>query len=157
MDTAVLGNRLNERKVPLILPPHLKLANIEAGNSSEPRKPTVNLLLMDSRTAAEADKIIQAEGASMHSSSLTWESTLCFLRQTTSMRVILKGIMTPEDALLAIKYGADAIIVSNHGGRQLDSVPSTIEALPSIVEAVEKRVPVIFDGGIRRGSDIFRA
>lgn len=157
VDTAVLGNRLNERKVPLVLPSHLKLANIEAGHSSGPRKPTVNRLLMDSRTAAEADKIIQSEGASMHSSSLTWESTLRFLRQTTSMRVILKGIMTPEDALLAVRYGADAIIVSNHGGRQLDSVPSTIEVLPSIVEAVEKKIPVIFDGGIRRGSDVFKA
>lgn len=65
--------------------------------------------------------------------------------------------MSPDDALLAVQHGADAIVVSNHGGRQLDSVPSTIEVLPEIVKVVAGRIPVILDGGIMRGSDVFKA
>jgi (S)-2-hydroxy-acid oxidase len=65
--------------------------------------------------------------------------------------------MAPEDAQLAIEHGVDAIVVSNHGGRQLDCAPSTIQALPEIVAAVRGRIPVILDGGIRHGSDVFKA
>lgn len=65
--------------------------------------------------------------------------------------------MHPEDADLAVKAGVDGIIVSNHGGRQLDGISSTLEALPAVVKAVDGRVPVHFDGGIRRGTDIFKA
>lgn len=112
---------------------------------------------MDARTAKEANDILRAAGDATNSASLTWKSTIEFLRKTTSMKIILKGIMAPEDAQLAVKYGVDAIIVSNHGGRQLDCVPSTIKALPGVAEAVNRRIPVIFDGGIRRGSDVFKA
>ena len=65
--------------------------------------------------------------------------------------------MHPEDARLAVEAGADGIIVSNHGGRQLDGISSTLEALPGVVKAVDGRIPVHFDGGIRRGTDIFKA
>lgn len=65
--------------------------------------------------------------------------------------------MDPEDAALAIQHGADAIVVSNHGGRQLDCVPSTLEVLPKIVATVKGRIPMLFDGGVRRGSDVFKA
>jgi len=71
--------------------------------------------------------------------------------------VILKGIMTPADALIALKVGAGGILVSNHGGRALDTVPATIEVLPEIAEAVAGRVPVLVDGGIRRGTDVVKA
>lgn len=70
--------------------------------------------------------------------------------------VILKGIMTPEEALLAIDVGADAIVVSNHGGRLTDAAPATIEVLPGIAQAVSGQVPIIMDGGIRTGEDILR-
>lgn len=73
------------------------------------------------------------------------------------MKIVVKGVMTAEDALLAVQHGVDGIVVSNHGGRQLDGVSSTIEALPEIVEAVKGRVPVLVDGGITRGSDVFKA
>jgi len=73
------------------------------------------------------------------------------------MKVILKGILTPEDAQLAVDHGADAIVVSNHGGRQLDCAPSTLEVLPGIAAAVGGKIPIIFDGGVTRGSDIFKA
>jgi len=65
--------------------------------------------------------------------------------------------LTAEDTQLAVKYGADCIIVSNHGGRQLDGVPATLDALPECVEAAGDRIPVYIDGGVRRGSDIFKA
>lgn len=93
----------------------------------------------------------------MHSSSLTWAKTLRFLRSVTKMRIILKGIMTGDDAALAVEHGADGIIVSNHGGRQLSSTCATIEALPEIAEAVKGKIPVILDGGIRTGADVFKA
>lgn len=112
---------------------------------------------MDARTAEQANEVLQEFGDRTNNAALTWKSAIDFLRRTTSMKIILKGILAPEDALLAIEYGVDAIVVSNHGGRQLDCVPSTIKALPGIAEAVKGQIPVIFDGGIRRGSDVFKA
>ena len=79
------------------------------------------------------------------------------LKDFTSMRLMLKGIVTAEDASLAVEHGVDGIIVSNHGGRSENSGRSTIESLPEVVDAVQKRVPVIVDGGFRRGTDIFKA
>ena len=158
VDTPVLGNRLNERKTPLTLPEGLRLANIEPESAAhEPRKPTLNRALMDARTHEQASDIVKEAGGATHSSSLSWDTTLKQLRQATEMKVILKGIMTAEDAQLAIDHGVDAIIVSNHGGRQLDCVPSTLEALSDIALTVRGRIPVIVDGGIRKGSDVFKA
>jgi len=71
--------------------------------------------------------------------------------------VLVKGVLTREDALLACESGSAGVVVSNHGGRQLDGVPATIEALPEVVEAVAGRVPVLHDGGIRRGTDVVKA
>ena len=79
------------------------------------------------------------------------------LRDATSMRIVLKGIVAAEDAHLAVEHGMDGIIVSNHGGRAEDSGRSTIESLPEVVDAVDGRMPVIVDGGFRRGTDIFKA
>ena len=79
------------------------------------------------------------------------------LKEFTSMRLMLKGIVTAEDARLAVEHGVDGIIVSNHGGRSEDSGRSTIECLPEVVAAVQGRIPVIVDGGFRRGTDIFKA
>ena len=79
------------------------------------------------------------------------------LRKMVKGKMLIKGILDPEDAKLAIEHGADAITVSNHGGRSMDYGPSTLEVLPEIVAAVNGRIPVLFDSGIRRGSDIFKA
>lgn len=79
------------------------------------------------------------------------------LRGETSLPVVLKGVLHPQDAALAAAEGADAVIVSNHGGRQLDTVPASIEALPQVVEAVAARIPVLVDGGVRRGTDVVKA
>jgi len=87
---------------------------------------------------------------------LSW-SHLAWLRNITTLPIVLKGITHPEDARLAIEHGASALIVSNHGGRQLDTVAPSVELLPAIAEAVAGRVPVLLDGGVRRGSDIVKA
>jgi len=79
------------------------------------------------------------------------------IRSTIKGPMLAKGILTPEDAKLCIEHGCDGVYVSNHGGRSLDYAPSTLEVLPAIVDAVGSRVPVIFDSGIRRGSDILKA
>lgn len=80
-----------------------------------------------------------------------------YVKDLTNLPVIVKGIQSPDDADTVIKAGADAIWVSNHGGRQLDSGPASFEVLPSIAKVVNKRVPIVFDSGVRRGSHVFKA
>jgi isopentenyl diphosphate isomerase/L-lactate dehydrogenase-like FMN-dependent dehydrogenase len=99
---------------------------------------------------------ILPEGTEIDDPGLTWE-IIDWLRANCDMKIVLKGIVTREDAALAIIHGADGIIVSNHGGRQLESLRSTIECLPEIVDEIKGRIPVLIDGGIRRGTDIFKA
>lgn len=88
--------------------------------------------------------------------ALTWDF-ISRLRSVTSMKILLKGIVTREDAKLAVDRGADGLIVSNHGGRAEESARGTIESLPEVVEAVGGRIPVLIDSGFRRGTDIFKA
>ena len=90
------------------------------------------------------------------SSTMDW-GWLDRIRRIWPRTLIVKGLMTPEDALLAAEHGADAVVVSNHGGRNLDSSPATLDVLPDIVNAVGHRLTVLLDGGIRRGSDIVKA
>src|SRR5204863_10089099 len=90
------------------------------------------------------------------SSAMTWDF-LKRLRDTTKMKIVLKGILAHEDAVLAVQNGMDGIIVSNHGARSEDSGRSTIDALPEIVEAVKGRMPILVDSGFRRGTDICKA
>lgn len=87
---------------------------------------------------------------------LTW-SFLDELRSYTKVPILVKGILTPEDAKMAVQRGADGIIVSNHGARYLDTVPATIEVLPGIVDAVGGKMAVLIDGGFRRGTDVLKA
>ncbi len=90
------------------------------------------------------------------SSNLSWD-TIKRMRDITRMKIVLKGIITPEDAELAVQKGIDGILVSNHGGRGEDNGRSTIDALPEIIAAVNGRMPVIVDGGFRRGTDVIKA
>ncbi|HEX5996068.1 MAG TPA: alpha-hydroxy-acid oxidizing protein [Jiangellales bacterium] len=90
------------------------------------------------------------------SPQISW-THLDWLRETSTLPIVVKGILHPSDADLAVRRGVDAIIVSNHGGRQLDTASATIDQLPSIVEAVDGRMPVFLDGGVRRGTDIVKA
>lgn len=88
--------------------------------------------------------------------AVTWDD-LKFLRQHTKLPIVLKGILHPGDAMKAVDYGMDGIIVSNHGGRQVDGSISTIEALPKIMEVINTRLPVLLDSGVRGGADVFKA
>jgi isopentenyl diphosphate isomerase/L-lactate dehydrogenase-like FMN-dependent dehydrogenase len=88
--------------------------------------------------------------------TITWDD-LAWIREQAPIPLLVKGIMTAEDATIAVDAGADGIMVSNHGARQLDAIPATLTVLPEIVEAVAGRVPVLLDGGIRRGTDVFKA
>ncbi|KAH8781523.1 (S)-2-hydroxy-acid oxidase [Hyaloscypha sp. PMI_1271] len=92
-----------------------------------------------------------------NSDSHSWAEEIPWLRKRTKMEIWIKGVLTAEDVLLAREYGCDGVIVSNHGGRQLDGTPSTIDALPECVEAADGKIRVHIDGGIRTGADIFKA
>lgn len=88
--------------------------------------------------------------------SLRWQD-LQWLRSRTSVPLVLKGIQSPDDARLAVEHGVDAVVVSNHGGRQVDGAVASLDALPGVVSAIDGRIPVLFDSGIRSGADVFIA
>ena len=88
--------------------------------------------------------------------ALTWDD-LAFLRRHTRLPILLKGVLHPDDARRAVEHGVEGVIVSNHGGRQLDGAVAALDALPRVVEAVAGRAAVLFDSGIRRGADVFKA
>ncbi len=101
-------------------------------------------------------KAVQKFTAIYSNPALTWDN-LSFLRQHTKLPILLKGILHPDDAAMSIDHGIDGIIVSNHGGRQVDGSISTIEALPAIAQRVNRRIPILLDGGVRGGADMFKA
>lgn len=94
--------------------------------------------------------------ASGHNPAVTWED-IDWLRSLTSLPMLLKGIVTAEDARIAVEHGVEGIVVSNHGGRQLDGCIATLDALPEVVDAVAGRAEVLVDGGVRRGTDVLKA
>lgn len=136
MDAPALGRRLNEYRNNFSLPKHLTFPNMGADMDHS------DVVTYDPRKAYDA--------------ALTW-TKIRQIAATTTMVVYLKGVQTAEDALEAVRCGVAGIIVSNHGGRQVDSAVATIDALEEIVDAVQGRIQVHIDGGIRRGSDIFKA
>ncbi len=99
---------------------------------------------------------ILPDGTSIDDAGMTWD-IIAWLRANCKMKIVLKGIVTKEDAALSVQHNVDGIIVSNHGGRQLESLRSTIDCLPEIVEEINGKIPILIDGGIRRGTDIFKA
>jgi len=108
--------------------------------------------LRSGRARAAVERFIQIYSRP----SLTWDD-LPFLRERTRLPIVLKGIVHPDDARRALEHGMDGIVVSNHGGRQVDGAIATLDALPAVVEAVETRVPVLLDSGARGGADVLKA
>jgi isopentenyl diphosphate isomerase/L-lactate dehydrogenase-like FMN-dependent dehydrogenase len=104
----------------------------------------------------EHDPIKAAQMMSVRKVDLNWDDML-WIKQETGLPVVVKGVMSPVTAMQAVERGIDAVYVSNHGGRALDGVPAAITVLPRIADAVKGRVPIIYDSGIRRGQDVFRA
>ncbi|XP_005357146.1 hydroxyacid oxidase 2 isoform X1 [Microtus ochrogaster] len=114
-----------------------------------------NLMRMDLRSPEERSSTLPAP-TSLPSTSFCWND-LSSIQSITRLPIILKGILTKEDAELAVKHNVQGIIVSNHGGRQLDEVPASIDALTEVVAAVKGRVEVYMDGGVRTGNDVLKA
>jgi 4-hydroxymandelate oxidase len=107
-------------------------------------------------TAAAGRSAVQQHSREQYDQAITW-ADLPWLRARTRLPLLLKGVLTGEDAKLAAGHGVDGLIVSNHGGRQLDAAVPSLAALPEVVAAVPESMPVLVDGGVRRGSDVFAA
>lgn len=137
VDTPVLGARHRESRSRFTLPSDFKLPNLNLGPVSH--RPVRGAIYSELLNAA-----------------LTWKD-IEWLRSITKLPVLLKGLLNPEDAARAVEAGVAGVIVSNHGARNLDTVPSTAAALPRIVEKVQGKLPLMVDGGIRRGTDVLKA
>jgi len=164
VDVPVLGRRERDLRNGATIPPRITLRNASdtlrrwrwlADMARHPRVDFVNIRA-DDRPGSGPFLALGPFVNSQFDPSVTWRD-LEWFRSVWSGPLALKGIMTSDDAALAVEHGVDAIVVSNHGGRQLDGSPATIEVLPEIVDVVQERAEVIFDGGIRRGSDIVKA
>jgi 4-hydroxymandelate oxidase len=137
-DTPVNGPRERELRAGFHLPPGVERANLRSLPTELANAPHRGIF------------------TPIRAANVTWDD-LAWLRKICKVKLIIKGVLNPADAVKCIDYGVDAIIVSNHGGRGLDTVPATIDALPSIVEAIDHRIPILLDGGIRRGTDVYKA
>ncbi len=142
VDVPGLGVRERDVRNRFRLPEGLEMGNLRAGTGGMPED------LDGSALAAYV-------GCSFDP-ALTWDD-LDWLRSLSDLPVLVKGIVHPEDARLAAERGATGVIVSNHGGRQLDTAPATLDVLPEIADALEGRVELLIDGGVRRGTDVVKA
>lgn len=163
LDLQILGQRHKDIKNGMTAPPRPTVANLV----NIMTKPGWALEMLSTKRKTFGNIVGHAKGVSNTSSLSTWAaeqfdprldwSKVMEIKRMWGGPLILKGILDPEDAKLAVKCGADAIIVSNHGGRQLDGAPSSIRSLPKIVDAVGKKTEIHFDGGIRSGQDALKA
>jgi len=146
VDTPILGRREADIKNGFALPTHLTMANF-ASKGGEHSQGT--------KSAGEKGSGLASYVASLIDRKLTWQD-IAWVRKQTSMKIVVKGVMTVEGALASVRNGVDAVWISNHGARQLDTTPATIEVLPEIVRAVAGRCEVYIDGGITRGTDVLK-
>jgi 4-hydroxymandelate oxidase len=144
VDTPLAGLRERDRRNRLRMPSHLGLENFPATHAER------------HKSGSENDSSLARYIADMWDANLTWND-VDWLRSISPLPIVIKGVLAPDDAVLAIEHGAAAVIASNHGGRQLDGVPAPFTVLPHIVDAVEGRVEVLLDGGVRRGTDVLKA
>ncbi len=143
VDAPVWGRRERDVRNRFQLPEGLSVKNLmPAGMSAFPGQ--------------AAGSGLAAYMAEMIDQSLSWKD-LDWLCAATKLPVLIKGVVRGDDGARAVSHGASAVIVSNHGGRQLDTAPATIDALPRVVDGVAGRIPVLVDGGIRRGTDVVKA
>lgn len=143
VDAPLIGRRWRDIRNRFSLPAGLTMGNFSSHATADIPE-------------AERESGLNAYVASQWDASVTWKD-IEWLKNISRMPVILKGILSAEDARLAVEHGAAAIVVSNHGGRQLDTVPAAITVLPHIAEAVEGRIEILLDGGVRRGTDVLKA
>ncbi|RLN73962.1 hypothetical protein BBJ28_00026970, partial [Nothophytophthora sp. Chile5] len=144
VDTPMLGHREPDVRNHFSLPNHLTMANFaKVGGEHEHGVAS----LQDSGLAHYVSELFDL--------TLNWKDVQ-WLKSITKLPVVVKGVLSPEDAKIAVEMGCEGILVSNHGARQLDGVSATIDALPGIVQAVDGRAEVYMDGGVRRGTDVFK-
>jgi len=163
LDLQVIGQRHKDLKNGLTAPPRPTLRNM----INLATKPGWCLGMLGTKRRTFGNLVGHVKGVSDMKSLSAWTNEqfdptlswadIAWVKQQWGGKLILKGIMVAEDAQLAVDVGADAIVVSNHGGRQLDGAPSSIEALPPIVDAVGDKLEVWMDGGIRSGQDVLKA
>jgi 4-hydroxymandelate oxidase len=145
VDSPVLGRRERDVRNRFVLPEGVTVKNLE---HSRIRLVSAGGWTPDMSFAEYIHRMMDP--------TLTWDS-VAWLASITSLPVLIKGVLVPEDAVLARDAGASGIVVSNHGGRQLDGAEATIVALPRIMDALGDSLPVLMDGGIRRGTDVLKA
>ena len=163
VDVARAGGRERDARNRFGIPPRVTLRSVRQG-LRRPRwsanfllRPRVTIANTGRQERGVSDAVSLAEYIeSQFDPGLSW-SDLAWIRELWDGPLVVKGIMRPEDADQAVHFGADAVIVSNHGGRQLDHAPSAIRALPAVVDAIGADAEVYLDGGVRRGSDIVKA
>ncbi|MEU4142355.1 alpha-hydroxy acid oxidase [Streptomyces parvulus] len=148
VDVPRMGRRLRDMRNAFALPRTVTAANLEPP-AGEGRGTTAH-------TARPGASAVTAHTAETLDPTLNW-ADLAWIRARTGLPLIIKGIMDPADGARAVDAGADAVVVSNHGGRQLDGALPSISALPGVARAVDDRCPVLMDGGIRSGSDVLKA
>ena len=146
VDTPLAGARERDRRNKLRMPSHLSLGNFPDAHSELNRQPTEH-----AGGSALASYI-----ASQWDPGLTWKDVE-WLRSISPLPVVVKGVLRLDDAKLAVKHGAAGVLVSNHGGRQLDGVPAPVSVLRAIADAVGDKAEVLLDGGVRRGTDVLKA
>ena len=161
VDVPVLGKREADERHGFALPPGLRLANLEClDDGGRPSSPGGGSGVQASAGAGPATAPDGSRLAALFQRSidagLTW-AFVAWLRTVTALPIWVKGILAPDDALLALAADVDGIIVSNHGGRQLDGAPAAADCVAPIAAAVRRRIPVLVDGGVRRGADVLRA
>jgi L-lactate dehydrogenase (cytochrome) len=163
VDMPVQGLRRRDPKNGLAIPPRLTLKN--AFEVAMRPAWALKVLTGRRRTFGNLEARMKGTGglktlsewiANQFDPSVSWKD-LAWLRQHWPRKIIIKGVLDPEDARLAVQHGVDAMVVSNHGGRQLDGARSTISALPGIVDAVAGGCEILFDGGVRSGQDVLKA
>lgn len=156
VDSPMFGRRERDlRGTGLALPPYLSLANF-ADDAAEGNDQGSKAGLGSGADATGQRSVLQRYGSDYIDPNLSWDD-LRWLVQKAGLPVWVKGILRPDDAVRAVEAGVSCIIVSNHGGRQLDGAVSGIQALHGVTEALGRRIPVLVDGGVRRGTDIARA
>jgi 4-hydroxymandelate oxidase len=143
VDVPVMGRRLRDVRNSFALPPDVVAANIVD-------------MVTEAHTSMPGLSAIAAHTASAFDTAVSW-SDLEWLRSSTELPLVVKGILDPRDARRAVDVGAAGVVVSNHGGRQLDGAPASIDALGPVVDAVGKHCPVLMDGGVRGGIDVLKA
>ncbi|SCF22361.1 4-hydroxymandelate oxidase [Micromonospora viridifaciens] len=144
VDVPVLGRRLRDVRNGFALPPHVTAANLPAGRDDLAHQGTPGVSAVAVHTGA------------VFAPALSW-ADLAWLRERTPLPLLVKGVLDPRDAVRAAEVGADAVVVSNHGGRQFDGAPASVAVLPDVVAAVGERCAVLLDSGIRSGTDVLRA